>query len=94
MASASPTASNSLVHQKLSKSPGSLGMAIFALVLVIGLGYIALQLASDLSAVRSPSVYPFLLLGIALLVALGFEFVNGFSRYRQRRRHSNLYALP
>jgi PiT family inorganic phosphate transporter len=35
-------------------------------------------LISDLSAVRSGSVLPFLLLGLALLVALGFEFVNGF----------------
>lgn len=63
---------------KISKSPGKLGIALFLLVLVIGLGYIGLKLSSDLSTVKSTSVYPFLLLGVALLVALGFEFVNGF----------------
>ena len=36
------------------------------------------KLDSDLSIVHSPSVYPFLLLAAALLMALGFEFVNGF----------------
>ena len=38
----------------------------------------ASRLASDLSQVHSTSVMPFVLLGIALLIALGFEFVNGF----------------
>jgi PiT family inorganic phosphate transporter len=68
----------SLVQQKLSKSPGKMGIVIFLIVLVLGVSYIGLQLTSDLSIVKSPSVYPFLLLGVALLVALGFEFVNGF----------------
>jgi len=54
------------------------GVALFGLILVVGLAYIGLQLSSDLSIIHSPSVYPFLLLGAALLVALGFEFVNGF----------------
>ncbi len=66
------------VHAKLSKSPGKLGMAIFVGVLVIGVVYAAGHLISDLSTVHTGSVFPFLLLGIALLVALGFEFVNGF----------------
>jgi PiT family inorganic phosphate transporter len=35
-------------------------------------------LAHDLQAERGTSVFPYLLLGVALLVALGFEFVNGF----------------
>jgi PiT family inorganic phosphate transporter len=50
----------------------------FGVALALGLVYIALQLSSDLSIVHSTSIYPFLLLGTALLVALGFEFVNGF----------------
>ena len=74
----SPTPPPSLVHEKLAKGPGKIGIALFGLILVVGLGYIGLQLASDLSVVKSPSVYPFLLLGVALMVALGFEFVNGF----------------
>ena len=32
----------------------------------------------DLSVVRDTHAYPYILLGIALLIALGFEFVNGF----------------
>jgi PiT family inorganic phosphate transporter len=53
-------------------------MAVFVVVLVIGVVYAASHLISDLSTVHSPTVFPFVLLGIALLVALGFEFVNGF----------------
>jgi PiT family inorganic phosphate transporter len=38
-----------------------------------------MQLLGDLGSVpKSVSIMPYLLLGIALLVALGFEFVNGF----------------
>jgi PiT family inorganic phosphate transporter len=55
-----------------------IGMAVFGLALVIGFGYAAMQLVSDLSNVHTQSVYPFVLLGVALLIALGFEFVNGF----------------
>ena len=36
------------------------------------------HLANDLSVVRDTRAYPFVLLGIALFIALGFEFVNGF----------------
>lgn len=66
------------VHAKLAKSPGKLGMAIFGVVIVIGVIYAAGHLISDLRTVQSASIFPFVLLGIALLVALGFEFVNGF----------------
>jgi PiT family inorganic phosphate transporter len=77
MATAAPTISPS-VHDKLNKSPGKIGMALFGLALVVGFGYAAMHLVSDLSTVHSDSVYPFVLLGVALLIALGFEFVNGF----------------
>jgi len=66
------------VHEKLSKGPGAIGTAIFLVVLAIGVVYAASHLISDLAAVHSPSIYPFILLGVALLVALGFEFANGF----------------
>jgi len=36
------------------------------------------HLLSDISGVRTASTFAYLLLGIALLTALGFEFVNGF----------------
>jgi PiT family inorganic phosphate transporter len=78
MATAAPALEKSAVHQKLAKKPGALGMAIFGAVLVIGIVYIGYSLATDLSSVRETSIFPYILLGIALLIALGFEFVNGF----------------
>jgi PiT family inorganic phosphate transporter len=72
------TASHTLLDQKLSRSPGKIGMLVFGVVLVIGVGYAGSSLLHDLSFVHNQSILPFVLLGIALLVALGFEFVNGF----------------
>jgi PiT family inorganic phosphate transporter len=72
------TASQTLLDQKLSRSPGKIGMLVFGVVLVIGVGYAGSSLLHDLSFVHNESLLPFVLLGIALLVALGFEFVNGF----------------
>src|SRR6202451_2848709 len=74
MATASPT----LLDQKLSRSPGKLGILIFGAVLLVGVLYAGSSLLRDLSTVHSESILPYLLLGIALMVALGFEFVNGF----------------
>jgi len=47
-------------------------------VVVAGIIYAGYHLADDLSVVRYTRAYPFILLGIALFIALGFEFVNGF----------------
>src|SRR5579871_1585693 len=66
------------LEQKLSKSPGKIGIAVFGVALLIGLIYTIASLVGDLGAVRTTSLFPFLLLGVALLIALGFEFVNGF----------------
>ncbi|WP_225767491.1 inorganic phosphate transporter [Inquilinus sp. Marseille-Q2685] len=52
-------------------------LAVIAL-LIIGVIYAGWSLVNDLGDVHSPSLLPFILLGIALLIALGFEFVNGF----------------
>ena len=72
-------ASGSLLDQKLAKSkPGKWGMILFGVMLVAGLFYIAKALSNDLSVVHQASIYPYILLGIALFIALGFEFVNGF----------------
>jgi len=72
-------ASGSLLDQKLAKSkPGKWGMILFAVMLVAGLFYIARALSNDLSFVHQATIYPYILLGIALFIALGFEFVNGF----------------
>ena len=58
--------------------PSRLFSVIFGLVLLIGLAYVGTQIAGDLGEVRASSAFPFVMLGVALLIALGFEFVNGF----------------
>jgi PiT family inorganic phosphate transporter len=69
---------STVLDSKLRRSPGKIGMIVFAVVLVIGFAYAGTHLLNDLSTMHSESAMPYILLGIALLVALGFEFVNGF----------------
>jgi PiT family inorganic phosphate transporter len=66
------------LEAKLGKRPGMIGIIGFGIIFIVGLIYAASHLLRDLSNVRSVSVAPYVMLGIALLVALGFEFVNGF----------------
>jgi len=68
----------SALDAKLSRSPGKIGVLIFGVVSIVGLVYSASHLLADLQREPSSSVLPFVLLGIALFVALAFEFVNGF----------------
>ena len=72
------TSPNAHVAQKLAKGPGRAPLVVLSVILVVGLVYIASQLVADLQVVHSGSIFPFILLGVALLIALGFEFVNGF----------------
>ena len=51
---------------------------MFVVALAAGLGYIVFHVARDLDAVKSTGSWPYMLLGLALVIALGFEFVNGF----------------
>lgn len=53
-------------------------MIVFGIALVVALGYVVISLLGDISSIRTTSIFPFLLLGVALLIALAFEFVNGF----------------
>lgn len=71
-------ATSAVLDAKLRRSPGKIGMFVFGAVLVVGFAYAGSHLLGDLSTMHSESVLPYVLLGIALLVALGFEFVNGF----------------
>jgi PiT family inorganic phosphate transporter len=73
-----PEHPGSLLHDKMNKSPGAVGMIIFGIALLAGLIYAGSQLAHDLSGTHLVSTWPYVLLGVALLIALGFEFVNGF----------------
>ncbi|MFP6562657.1 inorganic phosphate transporter [Paraburkholderia sp. B3] len=55
-----------------------LAFGLFAAVILVGAIYVVQHVVIDLSGVRESSALPFVLLGLALLIALGFEFVNGF----------------
>jgi PiT family inorganic phosphate transporter len=70
--------SPSAVHENISKGPGFAGTLIFIAVLLVGISYIRWSLSRDLANPHVTSVLPYFLLGLALFVALGFEFVNGF----------------
>src|SRR4030088_3441365 len=60
------------------QKPNPLLNILAGVVIVAGIVYAGYHLADDLSVVRDTHVYPYVLLGIALVIALGFEFVNGF----------------
>ena len=72
----------SMLDQKLAgrqnSTSGKVGMVLFGLLLVGGIIYIVHALSRDLSPIHLASIFPYVLLGTALLIALGFEFVNGF----------------
>jgi PiT family inorganic phosphate transporter len=74
----SETKPESHLDTKIKRAPGKVATTVFGGVLAAGLIYAGSQLISDVSHVQSASILPFILLGIALLIALGFEFVNGF----------------
>jgi PiT family inorganic phosphate transporter len=69
----------SLYDSRIS-SQGSGGVfgAIIAILLAIGIVYAGSQLWGDLASAPAKSALPYILLGIALLIALGFEMCNGF----------------
>ncbi|MFS2157009.1 inorganic phosphate transporter [Pseudomonas sp. Pseusp122] len=65
---------------KFGGKPGVMTMVMFFAVLALGLLYTAFSLKQDMDDLHTvvTTWTPFLLLGVALLIALGFEFVNGF----------------
>jgi PiT family inorganic phosphate transporter len=65
---------------KLDQGINPLTVILFLGVLAAGILYVAYSIYSDIDAAGSKvtAILPFLLLFVALLIALGFEFVNGF----------------
>jgi len=64
----------------LNKGFNPLTIILFVGILAAGLLYVAYSLLADVDAAgtKITSYAPFILLFVALLIALGFEFVNGF----------------
>ena len=74
----STTTTGSLLDRKKQAFPSWVTGAIVLVALLGGLGYVGFHIADDVKSVAFTSAWPFVLLGVALLIALGFEFVNGF----------------
>jgi inorganic phosphate transporter, PiT family len=68
------------MRPRLDYKAGPAATIIFVGLLAAGLLYTAFSLMTDVTSAGVPTrnIAPFLLLGVALLIALGFEFVNGF----------------
>jgi len=63
----------------LDNKSGPTTVIVFFCLLAAGIGYGIHGLLDDIQSVHEPlALGVFLLLGLALLIALGFEFVNGF----------------
>jgi PiT family inorganic phosphate transporter len=67
-----------LLDKKMNKTRGMISGVAVGGALVVGLGFIGFHLSSDLAGVTDTTPWAYLLLAAALLIALGFEFVNGF----------------
>lgn len=80
---------NSAIESSAQPAPGRpqiykqnsrMTVLFFVFLLVIGIAFAGVNLFNDVTDAGGvyTSYVPFLLLGMALLIALGFEFVNGF----------------
>ncbi len=67
-----------LLDKKMKKSHAMISGGVVLAAAIVGIGYIAVHITQDFSGIVLPTVWPFLLLAVALLIALSFEFVNGF----------------
>jgi inorganic phosphate transporter, PiT family len=67
-----------LLDRKMKRSTSRAGIVAFLLALGASVSYIVFHVAKDLDAVSITSYAPYAMLALALLIALGFEFVNGF----------------
>ncbi|HWA42865.1 MAG TPA: inorganic phosphate transporter [Hypericibacter adhaerens] len=76
----STSGAHSFDKPKLDAAVNPATLIIFVGLLAVGLVFTAYSIYSDMddAQVHVRTFLPFFLLGIALLVALGFEFVNGF----------------
>jgi inorganic phosphate transporter, PiT family len=76
--SASSATSSSGAIMSASGKTGKASKIVFLLILLGGLAYAGICIYHDLQGVPSSSLIVYALLTVALLIALAFEFVNGF----------------
>jgi len=68
----------SLLDGMGKRSSSRAGVVFFFCALLAGLIFIGFHIAKDLNSATISGIWPFFLLAVALSIALGFEFVNGF----------------
>lgn len=73
-----PSQGNAAIHAAMNQPRSKLSLLIFSLILIGGLGYLFYQLYGDIGQMSHLPVITIILLVSAVLIALGFEFVNGF----------------
>ncbi len=67
-----------LLDRKMTKARGLVSVGVVLGALGAGLGFIGFHLTTDLAVVTDAPPWAYVLLASALIIALGFEFVNGF----------------
>jgi PiT family inorganic phosphate transporter len=67
-----------LLDKKMKKSHAMISTGVVLAAMVVGIGFIAFNITKDFAGVTLGSIWPYALLVLALAIALGFEFVNGF----------------
>jgi len=80
VAAESPYPIEPAARPMLDRKAGPITQLLFLALVLIGVGYTGYSLVADISGAdtHAATILPYFLLGIALLIALGFEFVNGF----------------
>jgi len=73
-----PPIGGSLLDRKKHAFPSWITGALVITALLGGLIYVGFHIAGDMGNVTVVSWWPYILLGVALLIALGYEFVNRF----------------
>ena len=79
-AAVAPDGSLAASRPHIDAKPNPITAIVFLLLLVVGVAFTGISLTNDVNNAGSLSTswIPYILLGVALLIALGFEFVNGF----------------
>ena len=80
LAAASSVSEPHISRPRFDSKPSATTIGLFIGLLVGGIAYTAISLSSDVAetGAKTTAYISFFLLGLALLIALGFEFVNGF----------------
>jgi PiT family inorganic phosphate transporter len=69
---------SALLEKPMNKTHALISSIVVFGALIVGIGFIGFHISQDFNGVILGSIWPYLLLIVALFIALAFEFVNGF----------------